>query len=347
MTEKLTPKTFMFKILNGTAIGTIVSLIPYSVLYSILQYVSGNVLVDTIIEALVIFQYSTPFIIGGLIALEFKFNPMKTMIVGGASMVGAGLIQFNETIGHHVVFSIGDVINTMLTAAIAVGMLLLIKDRLGSVAIIALPIIVGIGAGVIGMFTYPYVTMITQLIGNMINTFTELQPMLMSILITCTFAILIISPITTVGIGVAIQMTGMAAGAAAMGVGVTCIVLVVNSWKVNKPGITLAVALGGMKIMMPNLFKTPIILLPILVTSVVSAIPVALYSISGTPTTAGFGITGLIGPIASFDQGLGIIQVLLFWFVIPIVVSIASQILFEKVLKIYDRCAVFGFHPAQ
>ncbi|MDG4630977.1 PTS sugar transporter subunit IIC, partial [Enterococcus faecalis] len=84
-------------------------------------------------------------------------------------------------------------------------------------------------------YLYPYVTKITAAIGDLINTFTTLQPILMSILIACSFAFLIISPISTVAIGMAIQLNGVSAGAAAMGVAATTVVLVVNSWKVNKP----------------------------------------------------------------------------------------------------------------
>ena len=83
----------------------------------------------------------------------------------------------------------------MITASIAVGMILLIGEKFGSVAIVATPIVVGIGAGLIGYYLYPYVTKITAAIGDLINTFTTLQPILMSILIACSFAFLIISPI--------------------------------------------------------------------------------------------------------------------------------------------------------
>ena len=60
----------------------------------------------------------------------------------------------------------------------------------------------------------------------------------MSILIACSFAFLIILLISTVAIGMAIQLNGVSAGAAAMGVAATTVVFVVNSWKVNKPGVT-------------------------------------------------------------------------------------------------------------
>ena len=223
------------------------------------------------------------------------------------------------------------------------GMILLIGEKFGSVAIVATPIVVGIGAGLIGYYLYPYVTKITAAIGDLINTFTTLQPILMSILIACSFAFLIISPISTVAIGMAIQLNGVSAGAAAMGVAATTVVLVVNSWKVNKPGVTLAIALGAMKMMMPNLFRKPIILVPCLFTAIISAIPVALFSVSGTPASAGFGLVGLVGPLASLDAGLSIILLLISWFVVPIVAAFVGQILFEKILKLYDRKDVFEF----
>ena len=75
----------------------------------------------------------------------------------------------------------------MLTASVAVLMLLYIGDKFGSVAIIGLPIVVGIGAGVFGMLTYPFVTQITVAIGKVINNFTDFQPVIMSILIACSF----------------------------------------------------------------------------------------------------------------------------------------------------------------
>src|SRR5690625_6998714 len=50
----------------------------------------------------------------------------------------------------------GDVINIMITASIAVLLLKMIGDNFGSSSIIGLPIVVGVGAGFIGMLTYPF-----------------------------------------------------------------------------------------------------------------------------------------------------------------------------------------------
>lgn len=248
MEEKLTPKIFLNKVLAGTATGIIVGLIPNAVLAAILKLFGENTLAVTITQMAVIFQLATPLLIGALIAVQFGFKPMQMLVVAGAAFVGSGVVKFNPDTATYIGAGTGDIINTMITASIAVGMILLIGEKFGSVAIVATPIVVGIGAGLIGYYLYPYVTKITAAIGDLINTFTTLQPILMSILIACSFAFLIISPISTVAIGMAIQLNGVSAGAAAMGVAATTVVLVVNSWKVNKPGVTLAIALGAMKI---------------------------------------------------------------------------------------------------
>ncbi|MFI3805508.1 PTS sugar transporter subunit IIC [Vagococcus fluvialis] len=341
--NKISVKVFFNKLLAGTAQGTIIALIPNAVLGAILKYFADVTIIQQIIHAALIFQVATPLIIAALIAKQFDLTPPKMMMVGGAAFAGSGVIKFNPEVGGFVAAGTGDIINIMLTASIAVLMMMWIDNKFGSVEIIALPIVVGIGAGVLGMLAYPYVTQITVAIGNVINNFTEFQPVVMSILIACSFAMLIISPITTVGIGLAIQLNGVSAGAAAMGIAATTVVLVINSWKVNESGVTLAVALGGMKMMMPNLFKYPIILLPILVTATVSAIPVSLFNISGTPNSAGFGLVGLVGPLASLDAGLNFVLLIICWFVVPIAAGLISKVIFEKMFKVYDSSIVFKY----
>lgn len=352
--NKITVKSFFNNILSGTATGIIVGLIPNAVVSAILKLFGSNPVTAGINQALLIFQCATPLLIGALIAIQFKMVPLDVAIVAAAAYVGSGVTKFVPQIvnpatkaqGVFVSSGTGDLINTMITSGLAVGLLLLIGNHFGSVKIVAAPILVGGGAGWIGMLILPYVSKITTWLGTVINSFTDLQPIFMCILISCMFAILIISPISTVAIGMAIQLNGLSAGAAAMGVAATTIVLVVHSWRTNKSGVTLAVALGAMKMMMPNLFRHPIILLPTLITAIVSAIPVALFHVSGTPASAGFGLVGLVGPLASIDAGkasISFILALIVWIVIPAVVAIVCRFVFEKVFHVYDEKIVFAY----
>lgn len=353
-TNKLTIKTFFNNILAGTATGIIVGLIPNAVVSAILKLFGQNAITASIGQALLIFQCATPLLIGALIAIQFKMVPLDVAIVAAAAYVGSGVTKFVPQIvnpatkaqGVFVSAGTGDLINTMITAGLTVFLLLLVGESFGSVKIVAAPIIIGVGAGWIGLLILPYVSKITTWLGTVINSFTDLQPILMCILISCMFSILIVSPISTVAIGMAIQLNGLSAGAAAMGVAATTIVLVVHSWRTNKSGVTIAIALGAMKMMMPNLFRHPIILLPSLITALVSAIPVALFHVSGTPASAGFGLVGIVGPLASMDAGkysLNFIMALLVWIVIPAIVAVICRFLFEKVLHIYDEKVVFAY----
>ena len=53
---------------------------------------------------------------------------------------------------------------------------------------IILPVLVPVISGLIGLLTLPYVQAITQSLGKLVNRFTELNPLLMSILICVTFS---------------------------------------------------------------------------------------------------------------------------------------------------------------
>ncbi|RLK63462.1 PTS sugar transporter subunit IIC [Atopobacter sp. AH10] len=341
--KEMTPKVFTNKILTGTAQATLIALIPHAILGGFLKYFNHLPLVSMILLVTQMFQLATPLIIGSMIAKQFNFTPARSLIVGAASFAGSGVVHFNEESHSFIAQGTGDIINVMLTAAVGCLMVLFIGDRFKSLETIAMPLVVGVGAGVIGMLIYPYVSLITLAIGRFIDQFTQFQPILMSILIACSFATLIISPITTIGLGMAIQLNLMSAGAAAMGIAATTIVLVIHSWKVNESGVTLAVALGGMKMMMPNLIKYPVILVPSLFTAMISSLPVSLLNISGTPQSAGFGLIGMVGPLASHEAGLQLSLVVVCWFVIPICTGLLAKFLFEKVLKLYDSKEVFAY----
>lgn len=351
---KISARDFLNNVLAGMATGILVGLIPNAVLSGILKLFGNNPIALQLSRVLLTFQFTTPLLIGVSIALAFNLSKIDVAIVAGASYVGSGVTLFNPKVVHPVTKvaglylskGTGDLINTMITASLTVAVTLLIGDKFGSVKIIASPIIVGAGCGWIGLLLLPYVGKITVWIGDLINTFTKLQPLLMSVLICCMFAALTVTPISTVAIGMAIQLHGLSAGAAAMGVTAITMVLVVHSWKANNSGVTIAIALGGMKTMIPNLFRHPIILLPTITTAIISAIPVAIFGVSGTPESAGFGLVGLVGPLASISAGsasINIVIALLVWFVIPAAAALASRFVYQNMLHIYDEKVVFAY----
>ncbi|MBJ8265343.1 PTS transporter subunit IIC [Staphylococcus pseudintermedius] len=338
--QRMTFKTFMFKVLNGLAIAIIAGLIPNAVLGGLFKYLSQYADIFATMNQVVLgVQFALPIMVGVLIALQFNLNPMATALVGAASFVGSGAAKVTRA-GWQLV-GIGDLINTMITASIAVLIVLWLGNRLGSLNVILLPILVGGGAGLIGVATLPYVSKITLAIGSLVNTFTTLQPVLMGVLIAVLFSFIIVSPISTIGVGLAIGISGLAAGSAAIGVAVAAVVLFIGTLRVNKIGVPIAILLGGMKMMIPNIIRYPILLLPIGITAAVTGAAGALFGISGVKETAGFGIVGLVGPIKALElmDGNGmtnLLIVLAVFFVIPLVVGFIVDYILWKVLKLYD-----------
>ena len=338
---KLTPKDYLDKVLAGTATGIVVGLIPNAILGEIFKALKVySPIFSSLYNVVSIMQFVVPVLVGTLVGLQFKFNAMQSVIVGAAAFLGSGAYKVTET-GIQLV-GIGDLINIMLVSFIAVFVIRLIGDKLGSLTILLLPIIAGAGVGAVGLFMLPYVRQITIAIGNLINTFTTLQPLLMSILISISFSILIISPISTVAIGIAIGVTGLGAGAAAIGVTACTAILVIGSRRVNQSGVTLAVLLGAMKMMMPNLVEHPILSVPVIANGILSGIGAYIFNILGTPSSAGFGIVGLVGPIAAINEATGgfggtIFGVIMAFFIIPFVGGYFIDLFFRKVIHLYEN----------
>lgn len=342
--EKETFKTFSNKVLTGTASGIVIGLIPAAILSGIFEALTPYSSIFSSLSAVVgTMQFLTAAMIGVLVANQFKLNAIQSVIVGAATFLGSGAYSVSEA--GITLIGIGDLVNIMLTAGFAVYLTRKLNDRLGSMTLILLPIIVGVGAGTVGLLMLPYVSSATSMIGHILNSFTILQPLLMTILIAIAFSILIISPVSTVAIAIAIGISGLGAGAASIGVTACTAVLVIGSKEVNQKGTTLAILLGGMKMMMPNLVRHPKLLIPVILNAILSSIGVYLFNIQGAPHTAGFGIVGLVGPIQALETGAGLLPVFITYFIVPFAGAVIIDIILNRVLKMYEH-DIFKFLPA-
>ena len=112
------------------------------------------------------------------------------MVVAGACFVASGVVTYNAELQKYVGAGTGDLINTMVTAGIAVGMLMLIKDKFGSTAVVAMPIVVGVGSAFIGLLLLPYVKMITAAIWSSdqrVHNITTNFDVYLNLLLICIF----------------------------------------------------------------------------------------------------------------------------------------------------------------
>ena len=358
-------KDFFFKVLSGSAQGILIGVLPAAVLKYVLMMFTGQAWAADLNAILVLFGSFIPVLIGVAVAMQFNMRSLDVGVMAIATGAAAGSIKWavapagfvNPVTGVtttapstvYIAAGAGDVINAMIVAAIGVLVIWLVSKYLngfGAVAIIFSPLLIGGLVALFGRMIAPYVGAITTAIGDVVRLFTELQPLPMAILIAMAFAFIIITPVSTVGIALAISLSGLGAGAAGVGVVATTVILLVNSFKVNKGGTTLAIFLGAMKGMMPAIFKKPIMITAFLATAAIVAVPVAMLNVQGTPTSAGFGWIGMVSPIQSMlAQGsdtlfinnvIGVLPGLLVWFVIPVAVGLAVDYVCTKVLHLYS-----------
>ena len=196
-------------ILNGIGLGVIAALVPAAILGQLILGVAPA-FAQTVINITIFTQSLLAAMAGFCAAYLFQMNMIQMCSVAAAAMIGSGAVTFKN--GLIMVAGTGDVINIGLTITLAILLIKLIGNKLGSYTTILLPIIVLVVGGGIGLLILPYVKTVTTFIGMIVMAFTKLQPLLMGVLIGMSFAAMIVSPISSVGIAVAIGLTGVASG---------------------------------------------------------------------------------------------------------------------------------------
>ena len=326
-------KTITMNILNGLSVGIIVALVPGAILNAIVKLLLPS------FPQLAVVTYMTgaamtllPALSAVCVGMLAKFTPIQTSSLALAAIVGAGNYHLTKT--GLTVAGTGDVINLAITLAIGYLLIVLLGDALKAYTILLIPSLVLVIAGGIGMLTLGPVSSITKYIGVVVHDVTALQPIVMGVLMGIIFAVLIVSPISTVGIATAISLTGIGAGSANLGI-------VGAGFALATFGTSLAHFLGSPKMQMANILSRPKLFLPMAINAGILGGIGAALNIQGTPASAGFGFSGLVGPLAALDA-MGsvtvgnVLELTLLFFILPIALAYASHVLFTKTLHYQD-----------
>ena len=282
-----------------------------------------------------------PAMAGFCVGYLFKMNMVQMNSIAAATTIGSGVVKKVGTT--YVVAGTGDVINVAVTIVFAVIIASIIGNKLKNYTILLMPVLVLVIAGGLGLLTLPYVKLVTGFIGAMIKTFTILQPVLMGTLMGISFAVLIVSPISSVGIATAIGISGISSGSANLGITAGAFTLAIMGSSVNSLGTILAHFIGTPKIQMGNMLERPRLFIPVIISSGIMGALGAIFKIQGTPMSAGFGFAGLIGPMTAYEQmdsGVGSVILLTTLFVVlPIILGLAMKYIFvgeSKFVKAND-----------
>ncbi|KRM00070.1 PTS transporter subunit IIC [Liquorilactobacillus satsumensis] len=336
MIKKVTGQEYSMNVLNGISLGVVVALVPAALVGQLMQALKGILPGAMQIVMMTTFAMSLLPVIAGLcVAIQFKLNPIQISAVGIAAMVGSGVMQ--QVNGSFILKGTGDIINTGLTIAFAVWLALFLGDRFKNYTILLLPLLVIVIAGGAGLLVLPYVKLVATTIGALIAHLTTLQPLLMGLLMGICFGILVVSPISSVGIATAIGLAGIGSGSANLGITAASFMLAVYGSTANNFGTTIAHFIGSPKIQMGNLLQKPALFFPLSINAGIMGFVGAIFGIKGNPMSAGFGFSGLIGPSAAYQQmphsGVNLGLLVLLFVVLPVLLAYLSRYLFVERLK--------------
>lgn len=173
--------------------------------------------------------------------------------------------------------------------------------------IIVTPLVtISIGAG-LSLWWAPAIGAAASAVGNAIMWATELQPFFMGIVVSVLVGIALTLPISSAAICAALNLTGLAGGAALAGCCAQMVGFAVLSFKENGWGGFFAQGIGTSMLQMGNIVKNPRIWIPAILSSAVTG-PVATcifkMQMNGAAVSSGMGTCGLVGQIGLYTGWL-------------------------------------------
>ena len=184
---------------------------------------------------------------------------------------------------------------------------------------------------IVGLILGPPISNFMMALGEMINWGTEQQPLLMGIIVSVLMGMILTLPISSAALGVILNLSGLAAGAATIGCCCNMVGFAAASYRENKMGGLLAQGIGTSMLQVPNIVKKPIIWLPaILSSAILGPIGTMLFHMTNNATGSGMGTAGLVGQIMTWQTMIAteeptvlLVKILVIQFILPAVLTLA------------------------
>ena len=177
------------------------------------------------------------------------------------------------------------------------GKLISKETRVDILATPGVTIFVGVG---LAELIAPGIGAAASSVGQLIMWATELQPLLMGILVSVLVGMALTLPISSAAICSVLGLTGLAGGAAVAGCCAQMVGFAVISFRENGWGGIVSQGLGTSMLQMSNILKNPRIwIAPTLASAVTGPLATCLFKLqmNGAPINSGMGTCGLCGPI--------------------------------------------------
>ena len=290
--------------LSGMAQGLFATLLVGTILEQIGLLIGGS-LGGYIIVVATIAKKLTGAGIGIGVASKFREPPLVTVSAATAGMIGAyAKTIISGTILVDGVFTLtgaGAPLGAFVAAYLAVEIGGLVAGRT-KIDILVTPITtIGVGAVVGLSIGVPIAAFMTK-VGELINWGAVQQPFWAGIIVSALMGIALTLPISSAAIGVSLSLSGIAAGAAAVGCAANMIGFAVASYRENRAGGLVAQGLGTSMLQMPNIIRKPAIWVSAILTSaILGPVSTCLLQMPNNATGSGMGTCGLVGQIMAFQ----------------------------------------------
>ena len=159
-----------------------------------------------------------------------------------------------------------------------------------------------VGVGLSALFA-PSIGAVASAVGSLIMWATELQPLLMGIVVSVLVGMALTLPISSAAICAALGLTGLAGGAAVAGCCAQMVGFAVMSYKENGVGGLVSQGLGTSMLQMGNIIKNPRIwIAPTLASAITGPLATCLFhfEMNGAAVSSGMGTCGLVGQIGVY-----------------------------------------------
>lgn len=320
--------------LSGMSFGLFATLILGTIMEQL-----GGIMPETMGDMILVFAKIAKVMTGAGIgvgtAAKLKGTPLVTVSAAVAGMVGAFGYTLASNTGSILTDSgilfngSGDPLGAFIAAIIAVTLGNFLTGRLKGLEIILVPFFAIMAGSGIGVAIGDDLSSLMQKIGSLINWATEQQPFVMGIVVSVVMGIVLTLPLSSAALGIILNLSGLAAGAATVGCCCNMIGFAVASYKDNGVGGLIAQGLGTSMLQVPNIMKKPTIWIPAIVSSaILGPISTMLFKMTNTAAGCGMGTAGLVGTITTYqnmslvESGIiVVIKIVLIQFVLPAVLA--------------------------
>ncbi len=279
--------------------------------------------------------------IGIGVAYKFKCSQLVVVSAATAGMVGAfasKLLAGTVLVEGSMIYAgPGEPLGAFIAAYVGIELGQLVTGRT-KVDILVTPL-VAIGSGsLVGLILGPPISGFMTWLGSIINWGTEQQPFLMGIIVSVLMGMILTLPISSAALGIILNLSGLAAGAATVGCCCNMVGFAVASYRENKVGGLLAQGIGTSMLQVPNIVRKPVIWIPaILSSAILGPVGTLVLHMTSNATGSGMGTAGLVGQIMTWQvmvqteaAAVVLVKILVIQVILPAVVTLAISEFMRK-----------------